>query len=283
MNGGRGNGRDRGGYDDYDNDSASSEISTDESFERDPPSPRSPRSPRRGLSLNPMLESAGSPHSLSSQKSVINVQDLLVQFQDNGEDECTSLHEDGGRCSHLDRMILTLKYYSKWNVVSDAHDKGQFMEFVNEIYVTLLKDYVHIMDKHHDSTDWKKEIDAIYKKWGEEFQSYKPCDLKNNNCLLLDVHRKETDDANSDERKMESEEVEGKQLMFYRDLMDSMHCYLLHQHENGLRIRVTDHNKRVVRKHKKWSDDRFHYEYRIQCNLHDVYVFRTDSCQSRTK
>ena len=137
------------------------------------------------------MESAP-PHSvsLSSQKSVINIEDILIQFGDNAEDKCTSLH-DGGSCSHLDRMILTLKYYSKWNVVSDPEDKEQFMEFVQKIYVTLLRDYVHIMDKHHDATDWKREIDVIYKMWGKEFSSYKPCDIKNNNCLLLDVHREE--------------------------------------------------------------------------------------------
>jgi len=227
--------------------------------------------------LNPMT--LQSPMSLSSQKSVINVNDLLIQFQQKGEDHCKSLHE-GGTCTHLDRMILTLKFYSKWNVVTDAHDKEQFMEFVNGIYVTLLSDYVHIMEKHHDACDWKREIDVIYKKWGEDFRSYKPCDIKNNNCLLLDVHRKGRDE---EEEKAESEEVESRQLVFYRDLMDSMHCYLLHQHENGFRIRVTEHSRRPNPKHKKWKDDRFHYEYKMHCNRHDVFVFCTDSCVSRTK
>merc|ERR1719474_2660048 len=169
-------------------------------------------------------------------------------------------------------MILTLKYYSKWNVVTDAEDKSQFMEFVKGIYVTLLNDYVHIMRAHKDDVDWERELDAIAKRWAKDFSSYKQCALENSNCLLLDVHRQDRD-----EEKAESEQLESRELVFYRDLMDSMHCYLVHRHENGFRIRVTTHSKRTKPKHKKWSDDQFHFEYKQHCNLHDVFVFRTES------
>jgi len=253
-------------------DSSSSsdfEASTASSFDREH-NPTTPRSPRR------MVESAQSPHSLSSQKSVINVNDLLIQFE-NAEDKCT-LNCDGGGCSHLDRMILTLRYYSKWNVVSDLDDKRQFMEFVKEIYVTLLNDYVHIMKAHKDDTEWERELDAIHNddKWAKDFSSYKPCLLRNSNCLLLDAHRQDRE-----EEKAESEQLETRNLVFYRDLMDSMHCYLVHRHDNGFRIRVTQHSKRAKPKHKKWTDSSFRFDFKCVCNLHDVFVFKTQSCVSR--
>ena len=96
------------------------------------------------------------------------VNDILIEYTNSEEDECLLHTEKDGRCSHLDRMINTLRYYSKVEVVSSRADKQQFSEFVEETKlpvssfggddVSLLRDYVHIMERHKDS---EKDIELI--------------------------------------------------------------------------------------------------------------------------
>ena len=42
----------------------------------------------------------------------MNVNDILIEYSNSKEDECLLHAEKDGHCSHLDRMINTLRYYS---------------------------------------------------------------------------------------------------------------------------------------------------------------------------
>ncbi len=197
--------------------------------------------------------------------------DWKLYFGKKEDDECS---ERG--CSHLNRMINALKYYSKVQVMSNESDKQQFLEFVQETYVSLLSDYVHIMARHCEPA----HVDEVQAAKSKEFVLINKCDATN--CLLLFFS---PSDPNKHRFRASKYLLDGDgdvddSILFYRDLMDSMHCHLVHSIDIGIRIKTTrkkEENERL----KTWKDPKFDYVSRLKCRKHKVYVFATKNCHSR--
>merc|ERR1719362_1163316 len=89
----------------------------------------------------------------------------------------------------------------------------------------------------------------------------------------------------------DEEEVDGIAL-FYRDLLDALHCYLVHQMDIGIRIKVRerrrdDSDHEDHRRWTQWEPERgstavYKFVCRIQCQQSDVFVFCTKWCHARS-
>ena len=191
-----------------------------------------------------------------------------------------------GGCSHLMRMVNALIYYSKFEIVGNGSSKRQLMEFANGSYCALLSDYIHTMDRHIES----KHIDYIQERHSAKFGLIDKCDI--NNCLLLfrsqdrytpDGHHHDDHDDDNDHKE---EDLSGNSL-FFRDIMDAMHCYLVHSYDIGLRIKVRrypyDGNDGADSRWRTWETDKM-YKYVCQLELAeiDVFVFCTSWCVARS-
>eukprot|EP01084_Bolivina_argentea_P129335 228429_1 len=150
-------------------------------------------------------------------------------------------------CIQLKRMINALIYYSYVDVVNSNKEKDQFLKFCNETYVWLLNDYIHIIDKHDiNDIDYMKQSCHLFKK----FEFISDCNV--NNCLLLSRHYRDRNNDNIEESKYDSNE-----LIFHRDLMDSMHTYLIHLYDIGMRVKINEYKCKQYANNKndnKWVD-----------------------------
>lgn len=244
--------------------------------------------------------------------------------------KCTDLETKKEGCSLLNRMISTLRHYSKIDVSNDAKDKAEFINFMNRNAANLLGDYQHIMEQHPPS-----DVELIQKLKSAEFQLFNACDTNNCLSLMLVAKQKEKEEvcpafgsasgckwgkgctkshSNPNSVKLcdnflkpegcpfgsgcyfrhrtwpdpERDAKRGDEtFVFYRDLMDSMHCYLIHSHDVQYRIKVR-HRMKVEdqrmdeAKWKIWGDDKFRFKSKVQCGMHEVFIFKGSKYSSRS-
>ena len=201
---------------------------------------------------------------------------VVTTEEDQEEDEKEVQKEDQKEeeekdWTHLDRMISTLRHYSKLDLSANEEDKQQFLDLIH--FDGLLGDFVHIMAMH--STE---DIELVQRIKSEQFQLFSKC--SSTNCLFLfnqDSKKKEL-------QKQSDESMEG--LPFYRELMDAMHCYLVHSFDVGLRIKVTETASESADKKEnqgltEWEDAEYKHSYTTRCGKHTVFVFKTSWCIDR--
>merc|ERR1711951_280912 len=72
--------------------------------------------------------------------------------------------------------------------------------------------------------------------------------------------------------------------LFYRDLMDAMHCLLVHQYDVGLRIKVVSvegWSQEAENAIKQHEDPQYRFINKVCSGRLDVYVFCTSFCTTR--
>eukprot|EP01083_Nonionella_stella_P308543 1089089_1 len=107
----------------------------------------------------------------------------------------------------IERIQTALQYYE--NMEEKQTDDGQLVYLCNTIYKSLLEDWIHVLAEHP-----KHPIEPHY-----------TCDILY--CPIANRHyfNKMVHDIN-----VETEAV------FYRELLDSIHCYVYHLEDVGLRV-----------------------------------------------
>eukprot|EP01084_Bolivina_argentea_P270582 460139_1 len=116
-------------------------------------------------------------------------------------------------CSYLQRIITVLNYYSPAEV---QKDESKLILFCNEKYKRILDDYIHLVMEHNDDL---QQINSTLEK----------CDI--NKCLSCSRHDIERHDRKDDSKN-------DLIANFYVDIYDSIHYYLLHLFDVGLRSRM---------------------------------------------
>eukprot|EP01084_Bolivina_argentea_P109258 195269_1 len=124
------------------------------------------------------------------------------------------------QCICVERIIKAMKYYDSLNL-DDGKSRDLLVKFCTGVYKLLLDDFIHIVTKHNN------EI--------EDFKMPK-CNFVD--CDLLDRHNR-TDRNYTHDQTFNS--TQDKNVIFYIDLMDSIHCYLMHLYDVGLRIKQNEH------------------------------------------
>ena len=65
----------------------------------------------------------------------------------NGIEEPSENCNDHQKCPSLNRLALTLKYYSKLDIINNQQHQNTFIHFVKEVHTSLLNDYIHFVNK----------------------------------------------------------------------------------------------------------------------------------------
>ena len=122
-----------------------------------------------------------------------------------------------GQCSAVKRVLSALEMYSQMDIYS-MEQQGEFIKYMNDEYQGFLDDYIHLMSAH------SRHLEMIN-------SSLKPCDISQ--CSHT-ARRHFKDDILDGKGQDGSEDVSFR---FYSSIMDSLHFYLYHLFDVGLRVR----------------------------------------------
>eukprot|EP01084_Bolivina_argentea_P295965 509665_1 len=149
--------------------------------------------------------------------------DLNVFKKVDEDDECEQDSNDNTiqNCSSLNRLCSGLKYYSLLDIINNIDHMNIFNNFIHDVYkTTLLDDFTHLVQKHGNHI--QKINDELINT-----NKFKQCNI--NKCSFSTRHyRMETNTNNNN--------VFDPILKFYKDVMDSLHFYMFHLYDCGLRV-----------------------------------------------
>eukprot|EP01084_Bolivina_argentea_P281198 481082_1 len=122
------------------------------------------------------------------------------------------------RCTR--RIITAIKYYQMLDL-GKSEDREKFIIFYEDIYKHMLDDFIHLITRHHDMLD--KMYDFATKRMG-----LAKCNLKE--CFKQKRHNRDRED------EMELKDENDIRFVYPRDMMDAIHCYVLHIYDFGLAV-----------------------------------------------
>ena len=135
-------------------------------------------------------------------------------------------------CSAVSRMVACLDWFASLErldrAIDDEETQSRLMSFVSETYPQLLDDFVHfttmhdqhLADVHHEAMKRKRLGGCLLKD----------CVMAGRHCDVED-----DDDAVAISRKILPTEA-----VFWMDYLDSVHFYVLHAFDFGLRMKIED-------------------------------------------
>eukprot|EP01084_Bolivina_argentea_P065726 119813_1 len=152
--------------------------------------------------------------------------DLSVYNDKNNPNECNNKKDDlVASCSALHRISCCLKYYSILDIIHNINHHDMFNHFINDIYDRLLDDYIHLINHH------SHQLSEINQTLVHKYQ-FVQCDIST--CVFTLQHHAIQIDENNDKNESDTP------LSFYKEKMNSLHFYLFHLQDSGLRITKTD-------------------------------------------
>ena len=147
---------------------------------------------------------------------------MFDNIQQEISSDCNEDNRDIESCTKINRLICALKYYKSFNMdIEASNNDGNFTHFANNVYnhASLIQDIYHLMKKHDAQIyDIRKLI--------TNHHNDDICDI--NTCSASSRHYRTENDIRllSDDPKMN----------VYCDSLDSLHVYLIHSHQIGMRI-----------------------------------------------
>eukprot|EP01084_Bolivina_argentea_P010879 20299_1 len=135
-------------------------------------------------------------------------------FEENGDDID----------SVIKRLSITLQYYSHLDIINNNKDRDSFSVFIQERYNKLVDDFSILIKQD------KKRLYDIQQSLINE-GGFDVCDIMK--CDFAGRHGNENYDNNN-------ENMLDPILYFYKITMDSLHFYIFHLFDSGLRTIVTN-------------------------------------------
>eukprot|EP01084_Bolivina_argentea_P005393 10178_1 len=130
------------------------------------------------------------------------------------------------KCESLTKICDILAFYETVKqVIYDGTNADLLLKYVAEYKGNVINDYMHLLKIHLDND--KTNNDQNFQIICDILTKHNKCDLTK--CLSCI--------RNSRNREIEENTQEIKpQLIFYVDLLDNIHCHLLHSYQTGFRI-----------------------------------------------
>ena len=150
-------------------------------------------------------------------------------FEQRVVTECNKQHIDNieDLCIPLQRLKYALKLYSLLDITQNDEDCDQFDSFINETYPLLLDDYTHLIIQHQHQI---YEINQLLLK----SSSFNDCDV--NQCPMTFRHNAYKPDEIQQNQQQSPAITMNKKLNFYKTIMDSLHFFVFHLFDVGLRV-----------------------------------------------
>ena len=124
-------------------------------------------------------------------------------------------------CDALKRLISVVTYCSKFDLINNENDQHIFSNFISNLYKDFLNDYIHLIDKHCNQL---QKINDRLKR-----NKMNICNLET--CIYSQRHN---NDENYNNNKVDQDD--NSLISFYIATIDSLHFYLFHLFECGLRV-----------------------------------------------
>ena len=170
------------------------------------------------IPFNPKSQSLQTP--ATPKNSVQKMEDMSV-FEHQDVDQCDG-RKSYQQCSSIARLSVSLKYYSSLDIINNDEHRDIFTDFVSNIYPNLLDDYIHFTKCHGD------QIEEIHLDFLNN-RGFKVCNI--NNCTYSSRHHNVDIIKNSIKTK-----TANPTFNFYAQTMDSLHFFVFHIFDAGLRI-----------------------------------------------
>lgn len=132
-------------------------------------------------------------------------------------------------CGYLKRLITATIFYEKLDIINNQKDRQMFNNFILNIYQDqFLNDYNHLIKNH------QYDLEEIYKQIHTHYKIHIHCNhIKNCRKSFRHNQRQYTEI----EEQSNSDDIDSDDLLqFYALTMDSLHFYLFHLYDVGLRV-----------------------------------------------
>ena len=159
-----------------------------------------------------------SPSTDQSTDISFNI-DLSLFETANYNDSCKDIN-----CESIRRLIHTLSYYSKLDIINNEKHCNLFEHFMNDTYHQFINDFIHLVHIHSDKI---YEINQSISK----NKLLQDCDIKKCDCTMR--HHNGTI---STEGKQENDGSIDLISNCYKREVDSLHFYVMHLFDCGLRV-----------------------------------------------
>ena len=154
------------------------------------------------------------------------------------------------QCPSISRLCVALRYYSELNPVNNPQQQDIFAHFTTTIYTNLLDDYIHFIKQHqHQIQEIKKEF--------IDNRGFTKCNIKT--CPYTSRHHRVDQKILNDNNSEENSSFD-----FFKETMDSLHYYIFHIFDSGLRTQTTpttddinDEKKSIARNDDEFFDSKF--------------------------
>ena len=157
-------------------------------------------------------------------------------------------------CDALIRLLSALRYYHKFDLIENKNDRENFSDFIFDIYTNLINDYIHLVDHH------SHQMQEIYEELHEEDEEAFECDFKTCKYTTRHHNRGRIYIGDDDEKQIEN----NKLLNFYVTTLDSLHFYLFHLYDSGMRVKSQQNEEKQQQKMEDDSDI-FDFEFSRIC------------------
>ena len=144
------------------------------------------------------------------------------QLKGSKNDIDFAIFNDTNPSGAVKRVIYALKYYMAMTRKMDKEGITTFTDFIKSIYKNYLNDITHITDLRSD------DLEDIHKSLFNEY-GFKPCDLRK--CKISGRHSA----VNGTKKDEDSIPRMDALSQFIIDSFDSVHFYLFHLYDVGLR------------------------------------------------
>eukprot|EP01084_Bolivina_argentea_P019339 35970_1 len=140
------------------------------------------------------------------------------------------------QCLQLKRVIKALVYYQSLNM---EETKNELVAFCTNTYKYLLDDFNHIIMVHNNNNE------EIHQYLLSDYSSLFSCC----NVSKCAIYKRSNRNREHSDNESETDNIE---FMFWRDLFDRIHSYLIHLYDSPLRI---EKSKLDINDNDKKSDD----------------------------
>eukprot|EP01084_Bolivina_argentea_P054605 100134_1 len=167
--------------------------------------------------------------------------DLNVFKYDESLNKCDGDNslESMNQCVSLNRLLCALKYYTLLDIIKNIQHRDIFSHFITDIYDSFLNDYIHLINHH---TNHLYELNKSLTE-----NKFTLCNIKK--CQFTARHHTQIKNALP------------PALNFFKQTMDSLHFYLFHLFECGLREKKLDLNNDDINSEERKDDDYFDAEF----------------------
>ena len=156
--------------------------------------------------------------AMKQNEANLNKQFDLTVFKEENDDECDKSNHRN--CMAIKRLLAALKYYDALNITNNKKNCNIFDDFINNVYdYQLLDDFTHLTNEHGEEL---QEISSSI----IDNEMFSKCNFKT--CQFTSRHQRLGNHENN------GNTLDAK-LTFYKETMDSLHFYLFHCFDAGLR------------------------------------------------